>query len=62
MAKSQEQGQQYGMLSAEQREIEISRKKTTKALQKAVDDDYLCGPLSVETYVMFRCVHAARAS
>jgi len=50
----EEQGQAYGKLSLEEREEEKRKKKRSKAMSKAVDDDYLCGAMSVETYVMFR--------
>ena len=51
----EEQGLQYGKLTNEQIEEEKKKKKKKASIAKAVDDDYLCGALSVETYMMFRC-------
>ena len=50
----EEQGKAYGPMTAEEQDEEKKKKRKARVQSKAVDDDYLCGPLSVESYVMFR--------
>ena len=49
------QGERYGKFSAKEKRDERRRKRSTPAvLEKDVEDDYLFGPLTVESYVIFR--------
>ena len=47
------QGSQYGKLTPAQKEAERKNSRHT-TMNKELDDDYLAGPLSVESYVVFR--------
>ena len=50
----EEQGQLYGRMMPSEKEDETRKGKKVRILSKAADDDYLCGQLSIESYVMFR--------
>ena len=48
------QGLRYGKLTAKQKAEEKKKAKKRGMLSKQVDDDYLVGPLSIDSYVTFR--------
>ena len=48
------QGRKYGQLSAAERREEAKTKKRSDSIAKQVEDDYLFGPMSVDSYVIFR--------
>jgi len=51
------QGLKYGALSVKEKKEEKSKRRTMQgagAVAREVEDDYLAGPLSVESYVVFR--------
>ena len=50
----QMQGRKYGKLTYKEKEEEKKKAKRRGMLSKQVDDDYLVGPLSIDTYVTFR--------
>jgi hypothetical protein len=48
------QGKKYGKLTGKQKEEEKKSQKKSRALAKSVEDDYLFGALSIDSYVVFR--------
>jgi hypothetical protein len=48
------QGGKYGKLTAKQKEEQKKEAKKRGKMHKMVDDDYLVGPLSIDSYVLFR--------
>jgi hypothetical protein len=48
------QGLKYGKLTAKEKEEQKKQKKKVRVMAKAVEDDYLFGALSVDSYVVFR--------
>ena len=48
------QGMRYGNLTPKQKEEQKKEAKKRSKASKQVDDDYLVGPISIDSYVMFR--------
>ena len=48
------QGLKYGKLTAQQKADEKKARKKKASETKIVEDDYLCGPFSIDSYVVYR--------